>query len=254
MHPGIHAQTTPDKAAYVMAAGGERVSYRQLDAASNRCAQLFRAHGLEVGDGIAIMMENHPRYYEVVWGAQRAGLYYTAMSTRLTPGEVEYVVNDCDAKVLVTSSAMAGVAGHVVDRTPQVRARFMIDGTVAGFAPFEAAVAAQPATPIADEIEGADLLYSSGTTGRPKGVKFRLPRDPFGTPNALVLLASALYQMSPDTVYLSPAPLYHAAPLRFNLAVQRLGGTCVLMEHFDAEEFLRLVERHRSSRRCSSAC
>ena len=105
MHPGAHARTTPDKAAYVMAATGETVTYRELDAASNRCAQLLRARGLRVGDGIAVMLENHPRYFDAVWGAQRSGLYYTAMSTRLTPGEVEYIVNDCDAQLLVTSKA-----------------------------------------------------------------------------------------------------------------------------------------------------
>jgi long-chain acyl-CoA synthetase len=247
MHPGIHAQTTPDKPAYVMTGSGETVTYRQLDDASNRCAQLFRALGLEAGDGIAIMMENHPRYYEIVWGAQRSGLYYTPMSTRLTPGEVEYIVNDCDAKVLVTSKAMAAVAAELLDTTPNLRARFMVDGTIPGFASFEEAVAAQPATPLADEMEGADLLYSSGTTGRPKGVKLGLKRDPLGTPNSLFMLATALYQMNGDTVYLSPAPLYHAAPLRFNLTVQRMGGTCLIMEHFDAEEYLRLIAQHHAT-------
>ena len=245
MHPGIHAHTTPDKPAYILTGSGATVTYRQLDDASNRCAQLFRALGLRVGDGIAIMMENHPRYYEIVWGAQRSGLYYTAMSTRLTRGEVEHIVNDCDTSVLVTSKAMAGVAAQLLDTMPNVGARFMVDGTIAGFESFEEAVAAQPATPLADEVEGADLLYSSGTTGRPKGVKLGLTRNPLGTPNALFLLATALYQMNDETVYLSPAPLYHAAPLRFNLTVQRLGGTCLIMEHFDAEEFLRLVAHHR---------
>lgn len=245
MHPGIHARTHPDKPAYVMAASGEAVTYRQLDDASNRCAQLFRRRGLRVGDGVALMLENSARYYEVVWGAQRSGLYYTAMSTRLTPSEVEYIVNDCDAQVLVTSKAMAATAAELVAKMPNVRARFMIGGTIPGFESFEEAVAAEPACPVADEVEGGDLLYSSGTTGRPKGVKLGLERKPLGTPNALFALATALYRMNGDTVYLSPAPLYHAAPLRFNLTVQRMGGTCVIMEHFDAEEYLRLVERHR---------
>ena len=245
MHPGAHTRTTADNLAYVMASDGTAVSYRALDAASNRCAQLFRARGLRVGDGIAIMLENHPRYFEAAWGAQRSGLYYTAMSTRLTAGEAEYIVNDCDAQVLVTSKAMADVAARLVECTPNVHTRLMIDGVAPGFESFEAAVATQPSRPVADEVEGADLLYSSGTTGRPKGVKLGLKRDPLGTPNALFLLAKALYDMSADVVYLSPAPLYHAAPLRFCLTVQRNGGTCVVMEHFDAEEFLRLIERYR---------
>ena len=245
MHPGAHARTLPDKPAYIMAATGETITYGALDGASNRCAHLFRARGLGVGDGIAIMLENHPRYFDAVWGAQRSGLYYTAMSTRLTPGEVEYIVNDCDARVLITSKAMADVAAQVLHRTPRLHTHLMVDGVIPGFESFEQAVAAQPPTPISDELEGGDLLYSSGTTGRPKGVKLGLKRDPLGTPNALFMLATALYHMTGETTYLSPAPLYHAAPLRFCVTTQRLGGTCIVMEHFDAEEFLRLIERHR---------
>ena len=245
MHPGVHAQTNPDKPAYVMAQSGHIETYRALDEASNRGAQLFRALGLQIGDGIAICMENHPRYYEVCWAAQRSGLYYTAASSRLTPGELEYIVNDCDAKALIMSKAMAERAAPLVDTTPNVVKRYMLDGTIPGFESWEAAVATHPATPIADEMEGADLLYSSGTTGRPKGVKLGLKREPLGTPSSLVLLAKAIYQVEPESVYLSPAPLYHAAPLRFNLAVQRLGATSIIMEHFDAEEFLRLVEKYR---------
>ncbi len=245
MHPGIHATATPDKPAIVMAGSGQAVTYRTLDEGSNRCARLFRALGLVPGDGIAILMENHPRYYEVAWGAQRSGLYYTALSTRLTAGEAEYIVNDCDAKVLVTSRAMAPLAAALADRTPNLVAHLMLDGPIAGYESYEAALAAHRPEPIPDEIEGADLLYSSGTTGRPKGVKLALGTLPLGAPNSLTLLATALYRMSPDTVYLSPAPLYHAAPLRFNLTVQRMGGTCIIMEHFDPEEYLRLVERYR---------
>ncbi len=248
MHPGVHAATHPDKPAYVMTAataGGETVTYGALDAASNRFAHALRRFGLELRDGIAVCMENSARYYEVVWGAQRSGLYYTAVSTRLTPTELEYILNDCGAKVFVTSHALASLAEAVRDRIPGVAHRLMTGGTIPGYASFEAAIAAAPTTPIADEREGTDLLYSSGTTGRPKGVKFPLRGDPLGTPNALLALVTGLYAMGPETRYLSPAPLYHAAPLRFNLAVQRLGGTSVIMEHFDAEEFLRLIERHR---------
>jgi long-chain acyl-CoA synthetase len=244
MHPGIHANTRPDKPAVVLPARRITVTYRALDEGSNRAARLFRALGLLPGDGIAILLENHPRFYEVVWGAQRSGLSYTPMSTRLTPGEAEYIIDDCDAKVLVTSRAMATAAGALRDRMPRVTGRLMLDGTIPGYDSWEDAVAAQPATPIIDELEGIDLLYSSGTTGKPKGVKLKLRRDPLGTPNSLVALTQGLYGMGEDTVYLSPAPLYHAAPLRFNLTVQRHGGTCVIMEHFDPSEFLALIERY----------
>lgn len=246
MHPGAHAATHPDKPAYTMAGSNrETVTYRALEAASNRFAHVLRRAGLAFGDGIALCLENHPRYYEIVWGAQRAGLYYTAVSTRLTAGELEYILNDCGAQVFVTSQALAPLAEAVRDRIPGVRRKLMLDGTIPGYESFEEAVAAAPDTPIADEREGTDLLYSSGTTGRPKGVKFPLRGDPLGTPNALIAFVSALYAMGPEVRYLSPAPLYHAAPLRFNLTVQRLGGTSVIMEHFDAEEFLRLIEQHR---------
>jgi long-chain acyl-CoA synthetase len=245
MHPGLHAKQNPDKPALILPAHDTVVTYGELDAGSTRAARLFRSLGLRPGDGIAMLLENHPRFYEVAWGAQRSGLYYTPMSTRLTPGEARYIIDDCDAKVLVTSKAMAANAAALADGLPKVTHRFMIDGTAPGHESWEDALAAQSETPIAEEMEGSDLLYSSGTTGRPKGVKLPLRRDPLGTKPALVLLCEALYAMTPDMVYLSPAPLYHAAPLRFNLTVQRIGGTCVIMEHFDAAEFLRLVERHR---------
>jgi len=245
MHPGIHAQTQPDQAAIVMPSRDVTITYRELDERSNRAAQLFRSLGLRQGDGIAMLLENHPRFYEVAWGAQRSGLYYTPMSTRLTPGEAEYIVGDCDAKVLVTSTAMRATAEALRDRMPNVRTRLILDGTIDGYDAWEYAVATQPATPIADESEGVDLLYSSGTTGRPKGVKIPLRGDALGKENRFVTLTKVLYGFGPDTIYLSPAPLYHAAPLRFNLTVQRLGGTCVIMEHFDAPEFLHLIERYR---------
>jgi long-chain acyl-CoA synthetase len=245
MHPGAYAATHPDQPAYEMTASGEIVTYGQLDAASSRFAHALRRFGLGLRDGIAICLENHARYYEIVWGAQRSGLYYTAVSTRLTPGELEYILNDCGAKVFVTSKALAPLAAMVRDRIPGVTHRLMVDGTIPGYDAFEAAIGSEPATPIADEREGTDLLYSSGTTGRPKGVKFPLRGDPIGTPNALIALVTGLYGMGRETRYLSPAPLYHAAPLRFNLAVQRLGGTSFIMEHFDAEDLLRLIERHR---------
>jgi len=245
MYPGSVAREVPDKPAYVMAGSGQVVTYRELDERSNRLAQLLFAAGLRPGDGIAVFLENHPRFFEVVWAAQRSGLYYTAISSRLTAPEVEYIVNDCGAKVFVTSHAKADVAAELAAKLPAVRRRLMLDDAIPGFEDYEAATAAHPATPIAEELEGSDLLYSSGTTGRPKGVKPPLSGKPAGTAPALLAFVSALYGANRDTVYLSPAPLYHAAPLRFCMAVQRHGGTCIVMEHFDPLEALRLIEKHR---------
>ncbi len=245
MYPGAHAASTPDKPAYIMSGSGRVVTYRELDEGSNRIAQLFRSLGLTKGDSVAIQLENHPDYYKIVWGAQRAGLYYTAISSRLTAGETAYIINDCGARVFITSRYLEKNAAEVAAETPKLIRRYMLDGATAGYDAFEPVVAAQAPTPIADECEGGARLYSSGTTGRPKGVRVPLDFAPIGTPSGLLGLVMALYQGNADAVYLSPAPLYHAAPLRFNLAMQRLGATCIIMEHFDAEDYLRLVEKYK---------
>jgi acyl-CoA synthetase (AMP-forming)/AMP-acid ligase II len=244
MYPGVHAQQTPDKAAYIMAGSGEAITYKQLDERSNQLAHLFRDAGLQRGDAVALMLENHPRYFEILWAAQRAGLYYTAISSRLTPGETEYIINDCGAQVFITSDYKRDVAAELLTGTPNVKVRLMLDGTAAGYESYEDALERFPTTPIADESEGADMLYSSGTTGRPKGVRTPLPEGDMGQPSGVTVLGQMLYGFNPDMVYLSPAPLYHAAPLRFCMAVQRVGGTAIVMEHFDPTEFLRLVEAH----------
>ncbi len=245
MYPGAHARTIPDHPAVIMARSGEVVTYRQLDERSNRLAHLLRDAGLQRGDSVALMVENHPRFHELLWGAQRAGLYYTAISTRLTAGEAAYIVNDCGARVYLTSAANREVAEALVAETPEVEVRLMFDGTAVGHESYEDRVAAYPVTPIADESEGTDMLYSSGTTGRPKGVKVKLPEGPIGTPTAVLNLGQGLYGFDPGSTYLSPAPLYHSAPLRFTMAVTRLGATVVVMEHFDPVEMLSLIEAHR---------
>jgi long-chain acyl-CoA synthetase len=245
MYPGETARRLPDKPACVMEPSGEVVTHAQLDRRSNRLAHALRGLGLRPGDGIALFAENHPRYLEVCWAAQRSGLYYTAISAQLTAPEVEYIVKDCGARVFITTRAKARVAAALAEPLSHLDARWMIDGTVRGFGSYEEAVEDRPATPVDPELEGQDLLYSSGTTGRPKGVKPPLTGAAAGTPPALLKLVTALYRMDERTVYLSPAPLYHAAPLRFNMAVQRLGGTCVVMERFDPAAALALVEAHR---------
>ena len=243
MHPSVFAETTPDKPAYVMAATGQVVTYRELNDRSNQGAQLFRALGLQVGDGVAIMMENHPIYYEVLWAAQRSGLRYTAISSRLTPGEVEYIVRDSGAKAFVVSKSMAPIALEIAGSLSGVTL-LMADEAIAPFGSFEAERAKHPATPVPDETPGAAMLYSSGTTGRPKGVKRALAGGSLLESEALTAWARDGYGMDTGTIYLSPAPLYHAAPLGWSMNVQRLGGTVVLMEKFDPEDCLRLIEKH----------
>ncbi len=244
MHPGVHARRSPDKPATIMASSGEVVTYGQLEARSNQLAHLLRSLGLARGDGIALCLENSARFHEVCWAAQRSGLYYTAASTRLTPAELEYVVNDCGAKVLITSYGLRDLAAPLVGRLPGLVARYLVGGTIDGYESLEEARAGQTPFPVADEAEGADMLYSSGTTGRPKGVKPPIKGKPLGELMGLARLCQSLYGFDHDTRYLSPAPLYHAAPLRFTMTVHRLGGTLVVMEHFDPVLFLRLVEEH----------
>ncbi|VVT28505.1 Acyl-CoA synthetase [Sphingomonas aurantiaca] len=247
MHPVAHALTTPDKPAYIMAATGETVTYRDLDARANRGAHLLRSLGLKRGDGIAVLMDNSPRYLEVMWAAERTGVYCTCLSSKLTAGEAAYIIDDGDCRVLIASKGCTGVAAGLVPLLPDVR-RYMVDGAIDGYDAYEAARDAMPATPIADPSPGGILLYSSGTTGKPKGVKHALSDEPFGTNvSPLVMLGKGLYGFTPEMVYLSPAPLYHAAPLRWSMAVHQVGGTVVVMEHFDPEAALAAIERYRVS-------
>ena len=245
MYPGLIAESTPDKVAVMMSDGRGVYTYAELDRAANRVSQMLRGAGLQVGDNVAICMENHPRFFELIWGCHYAGLVYTACSSRLTADELEYIINDCGAKAFVTTRHLADQVAAVSGKIPRVALRLMIDGTIAGFDSFEEEIDRHPVEPLPDRIDGADMLYSSGTTGRPKGVSLGRPSNPLGTQTPLAMLGQFLLGMTSDTVYLSPAPLYHAAPLRWNMTVHRLGGTSVIMEHFDPVEFLEAVDRHR---------
>ena len=240
-HPSVHARTDPAKPALIVAETGETISFGALDARSNRAAHVFRARGLKVGDTIALCLENTPEFYDIAWGAQRAGLFFVCISTKLTAPEVDYILRDSGAALIVLSASLANVAAGL----PGDVERFSVGGSIEGWEAWESAVAAMPDTPIADERAGIDMLYSSGTTGRPKGVRVALPEDPdIAGATVLEMLARGLYGLGPDSIYLSPAPLYHAAPLRWSMTVQRLGGTVVMMEQFDPERALAAIERY----------
>ncbi len=244
MHPSHHAKSFPDKPAIIMARTGAVTTYAGLERASNQGAQLFRSLGLKRGDQIALMLDNGPHVLEICFAAQRSGLRYTAMSTRLSLAEAEYILSDCGAKVFIVSASLEPVARELVARSPGIAHRFSLDGTLVDHQSWEAAAAVMPATPIADQSAGRDMLYSSGTTGRPKGVKTELLDEAIDASTSLMQTTTALYAFGPETRYLSPAPLYHAAPLRFCMTVLRLGGTCVIMNKFDAAEALGSVERY----------
>ncbi|WEK41666.1 MAG: acyl-CoA synthetase [Candidatus Sphingomonas colombiensis] len=243
-HPVAHARATPDKAAYIMAATGEVVTYAELDRRADQGAQLIRSLGLKRGDAIAVMMDNNARYLEIMWAAERTGVYVTCLSSKLMVDEVEYILRDGDCRAVIVSRATGECAAALLPRIGDMR-RFMVGGTAEGYESYEAARDAQPAEPIADPSPGQIMLYSSGTTGKPKGVRFALPEEPFGmNPSPLVGLGQLLYGWTPDIVYLSPAPLYHAAPLRWSMAVNQIGGTVIIMDRFDAEKALEYIEKH----------
>ena len=245
MHPYVHAAANPDKPAYIMAYSGETVTYGELEARSNQGAHLFRSLGLKAGDAVALFIENHPRYYEILWACQRSGLRFTCLSSKLTTSEVEYIVKDCEAKVFVSSKALSETALAVAPLIPGVKL-YMVGGAVAPFESFEDARAPFPTTPIDDQTAGSAMLYSSGTTGRPKGVRRAGVADPaIDAVNGLAMIGQALYGWTPDSVYLSPAPLYHAAPLGWSMAVMALGGTVIMMERFDPEDALRFIEKYK---------
>ncbi|MEY3342229.1 MAG: hypothetical protein RL413_1568 [Actinomycetota bacterium] len=246
MYLGTHVATTPDKPALIMAGSGYTQTFAQLDAAANRLSQLLRSAGLQPGDHVAICMENHDRFLEVLWGCHYAGLIYTAASSRLTSNELSYIINDCAAKVFITSKYKADQAAEIVAPTPDVSLRLMLDGTIPGYESYEDAVARFPAEPLPNRLAGNDMLYSSGTTGLPKGVAKPFEGTPLETSAGSVAgMLGMLFGFSADSIYLSPAPMYHAAPLRFTMAAQATGATAVVMEHFDAEEYLKAVEAHK---------
>ncbi|MCP5059937.1 MAG: AMP-binding protein [bacterium] len=245
MYPAIHAEKNPDKPAFIMAGSGRVVTYKELDERSNQGAQLFQKLGLQHGDHIAFCMENNEEFFPLAWAAQRSGLYYTAISSQLTAPEVAYIIEDCNAKVFITSQAKAELAQGLEGECPNLVARYMVGTPVAGYESWEEALAEQPTSPIAEEWEGAPMLYSSGTTGRPKGVKHPIEKEPIGKPSPLVGVILALYHATDHSVYLSPAPLYHAAPLGFTMAFLRIGATVVVMDRFDAAGALALIEKYR---------
>jgi acyl-CoA synthetase (AMP-forming)/AMP-acid ligase II len=232
-----------------MSGSGETLTWRQLDDGSNRLAQLLRARGLGHGDHIAIFTNNCPTFYLAMWAAYRAGRYWTPINWHLTADEAAYIADDCGARALIASASLLDVSAEMAPLTPKIESRLVCDLPEEGvFLPpghesYEDAVARHPAQPVADEREGMQMMYSSGTTGRPKGILPPLLDIVPGDPHPLTSQRVATYDES--TVYLSPAPLYHAAPSVTSSIVHRFGGTVVCMERFDAEACLAAIEKYR---------
>ena len=243
-HPSITAETYPHKPAIIMADSREMVTYQQLDERSNQGAQLFRSLGLKAGDHIGLMMENTRQFLEIAWAAQRSGIIYTPISTHLKKDETAYILRNCDARLFIASLKLAEVAEQVVHEVNAIEHFLMVGGIKPGYESWEESVDLQPNTPIDDQSNGVPMLYSSGTTGQPKGI-FVPPIDSDVNAAPFVLGLGVAFGFSEETVYLSPAPLYHAAPLHYNIMTLYQGGTVVVMEKFEPEQALKLIEEYR---------
>jgi fatty-acyl-CoA synthase len=244
MYPGAYAKTQPDKIAVHRPSTGDSLTYRELDVSSNQLARLLYAHGLRRGDHVAMFLENHVAFFIVCWACLRSGLYLTAINRHLSAPEAAYIVDDCDAKALIASAALEGSA-ELGRLSARCSVKLAVGGAVEGFSDFEAALAAWPTEPLAEESHGAFMLYSAGTTGRPKGIIRPLQEGHPSEGHQGMQAYSQHYALDADTVYLSPAPLYHGAPIGFTNAVLRCGGTVVIMDRFDAGLALELIERFR---------
>lgn len=247
MFPGAHAAAQPNKAAAVMADTGEVLTYGELDASSRKLAVFLYQHGLRRGDHIAMVTDNSMSAFIVYWAALRSGLYITAVNSHLAPDEAAYIVNDCGASALIASHGARALAQDVATLTPAVAIALCFDGPITGYESMEDAMTTEAARgELPAQPRGTDMLYSSGTTGRPKGIKPPLPTHAVDEPGDMyTAIFGGMYGFNSDTVYLSPAPIYHAAPLRFCGVVQALGGTVVLMRRFDAEQALAAIERFK---------
>jgi long-chain acyl-CoA synthetase len=246
LYPGEHAITRAQRPALIIAETGESVTYAELEARSNRLAHLLRANSLRRLDHFAIFMENNAYYLESCAAGERAGMYYTCVNSHLTPDEVTYILNNSESKALITSEAKRDVAVAALRNCPNVDLCLIVNGNGDGrrIQNLREASARFPVTPVVDEALGRPMLYSSGTTGQPKGVLRALPEQPPLQPTPYFAFLKQLWQYHEEVVYLSPAPLYHAAPqLGVGLTI-RAGGTAVIMERFDAERFLELVEHY----------
>ena len=246
MYPGKWANEFPDKPAVINSATDEAFTYRELNERSNQMAQLMYDTGLRRGDHCAIFMENDIRYFEVVWAAFRSGLYITTVNQYLTSEEAAYIIDNSESEVVVTSARLLEVAVTLPEQCPRVKRWLMPGGDPGVFEDYEAAIANYPAESLAEEPAGAVMLYSSGTTGRPKGILRPLPEGGIRDVGSQVgELQKLVWGFDTDTIYLSPAPLYHSAPLGFSTGTHANGGTVVVMPRFDETDALRAIQDYR---------
>ena len=251
MYPDKYAAKNPERAAFIMASSGQSVSYAEFEMRANRMAHLLCAEGLGQRDHFSIMMENNDRYLEACAAGERTGLYYTCINSYLTADELAYILDNSESQILITSMLKLGVAIDAVAQSNKVRKVLVVDAGAnqlpEGFEDYATACQSFPVTPIDNERLGTAMLYSSGTTGRPKGIIRPLPDQPPAEALPIFDFLGQLWHYREDMVYLSPAPLYHSAPqAAVNLTI-RQGGTVIIMERFDPEAYLSLIERYSAT-------
>ena len=248
MHPCQWAESHPDKPAIIMAESGSVTTYGMLEQDSNKGAHLFRSLGLKAGDRIAIWCDNRPEYLTVSWAAERAGLLFAPVSTKLTAAEAAYIIDDCDARAVIAAPSIGGEVQQFMEiRSQQTNPVpvFSVGAELTDATPWQQAIVAMPGTPIPDQSPGGPMLYSSGTTGRPKGIIHAARSGDITAEHRYEAWHREMYGMGDQCVFMSPAPLYHAAPLQFCMAQHRMGGTVLLLDRFDAETCLELIQRYR---------
>ena len=242
MYPGYWAAKDPHKVAAVLASTHETLTYGELDDRSNQFSHYLFDKGLRRGDHIAVFMDNNLRFFEVVWAALRSGLYVTTINRYLTAEEVQYIIEDSGSQALVSTAALQEVAEEVAPLIPDCPNRLLTGNEVVGWENYENAIDDLPSEPLPEQWIGGSMLYSSGTTGRPKGIIRALPALRYSDLPEPSEGGSGFYGFDQHSIYLSPAPLYHSAPFAFTTNVHRQGGTVVVMPRFDALDALRYIE------------
>lgn len=244
MTPATFARKNPDKPAVIYGNGEFVETYGELESRSRAIAHLLRRAGLVAGDSVAALCGNDENFFDIFWACHRIGLYFTPVNWHLQHDEVEYIVDNCDAKAFFVHARFGELGSRIAAESPRLLARYSVGGPLAGCSELGAASAAVADEPLDNELEGSLMLYSSGTTGRPKGVRRPLTGKPAGdaASNIAAVGLLMLFGITEEDRYLVPAPLYHAAPLVFSAAHHRIGATTVVMRRFDPEEALRTIQ------------
>ncbi|MBB35067.1 MAG: acyl-CoA synthetase [Hirschia sp.] len=234
-HPRRWALTHPERPAVIYPSLGVTLTYGELDSLANKTAHFLRAQGIQRGDHFALLVENVPVFHQLAWAGHNAGAYYTAISWRFGDDEIAFIIENCDASLVFFTDKQAELVDRLRPRLKDVTFVNVSDGSFASD---------YPDSPIPDESRGSDMLYSSGSTGRPKGIKQALPDAGVDGLSKMFSIYKERYDWGDDTVYLMPCPLYHSGPLRFAMAMQHVGATMLVMDKFNAEEALSIVERY----------